>query len=296
VSDKRVLVTGATGFIGAVLVRELRRTGHDVVGLSSRDGDIARFRLDLAGIDHVFHLAGKSFVPDSWRSPAAFYETNVLGTVNVLDACRRSDVSMTFVSSYVYGRPRRLPIGERHRVQAFNPYSHTKILAEDAVRFYQRYFGVRTVVVRPFNVYGPGQRGAFIVPSLIRQAIDKTCREIVVRDARPQRDYLHVRDLVALLIATLGAPPGRVYNAGSGKPTSVRQLVEAVRTAAGTKKPLKDMKEPRRHEVFTIVSDVSRARRELKWRPRIGLREGLDETVRWTLASRDSGTKTHEVN
>jgi nucleoside-diphosphate-sugar epimerase len=289
-----VLVTGATGFIGSVLVRELQRAGHHVLGLSTRDGDIARLPLDLERIGHVFHLAGRSFVPDSWKNPAAFYETNVLGTLNVLEACRRRDVSITFVSSYVYGRPRKLPIGERHRLEAFNPYSHTKILAEDAVRFYQQHFGVRAVIVRPFNVYGPGQRGTFIVPSLIRQAIDETCPEIVVKDARPQRDYLHVADLVALLVATLGARPGAIYNAGSGKPTSVRQLVDAVRAAAGTKKPLNDMKEPRRREVFTIVSDISRARRELKWRPRIGLREGLDETVRWTRASAARGMKTHE--
>jgi nucleoside-diphosphate-sugar epimerase len=206
-----ILVTGATGFVGTHLVAALRREGRSVLTHSSADGDIARCALPFDDAAHVVHLAGRSFVPDSWESPRAFYDVNVVGTVNVLEFCRRRKVPLTYVSSYVYGIPRGLPIGEDHPVQASNPYSHSKILAEESVRYFVSQFGVQASIVRPFNVYGPHQDERFIIPTLVRQALDPDIERITVRDLRPKRDFIHVRDLVSLLIATLTRPAGRTY-------------------------------------------------------------------------------------
>ena len=279
-----VLVTGAGGFVGTHLVAALRDQGRRVVAHGRADGDIARSVLPDEGIGHVIHLAGRSFVPDSWKDPHAFYETNVLGTVNVLELCRRRAIPLTCVSSYVYGVPRALPIAEDHPVAALNPYSHSKILAEEAVAYYAAHLGVQATVVRPFNIYGPGQDGRFLVPTLIRQALDPALDCITVRDLRPRRDFLHVRDLASLLVATVSQPIAGVFNAGSGASIGIAELVADITAATGQPKPLVSAGEARPEEVFDVVADISRAARELGWAPRVAIGDGIRETVRWTQA------------
>ncbi len=159
-----ILVTGATGFLGRHLVTALESQGRVVRQHSSADGDIASCSLPMEGVSHVFHLAARSYVPESWQNPRSFYHTNVMGTVNVLEHCRQNHAALTLLSSYVYGQPQRLPIAEDHPLVAANPYAHTKILAEDTARFYEQRFGISLLIVRPFNIYGPGQRGSFLIP------------------------------------------------------------------------------------------------------------------------------------
>ena len=119
--NKPILVTGASGFIGSHLTRALESAGHSVYRHSAKDGNIASCALVYKGVQHVYHLAAKTFVPESWTSPLGFYETNVLGTINVLEFCRREGASATMLSSYVYGKPDRLPIDEDHPVRPLNP-------------------------------------------------------------------------------------------------------------------------------------------------------------------------------
>jgi len=281
-----ILVTGATGFVGTHLVAALRDQGCRVVTHSRADGDLATCVLQGKEIGHCVHLAGRSFVPDSWTNPRAFYEANVLGTVNVLDLCRRRTIPLTYVSSYVYGVPRGLPIREDHPVAPLNPYSHSKILAEAAVAYFADQFAVQASVIRPFNVYGPGQDERFLIPTLVRQALDPGTDRITVSDLRPRRDFIHVRDLVSLLIATLSRQTSGVFNAGSGCSVGIPELVGVINAALDHPKPLTSTGDERPAEVFDVVADISRARRELAWEPRIGIGEGLRETVRWTQAQR----------
>jgi len=274
-----VLVTGATGFIGTHLVAALTEQGVTVRSHSQRVADIALAPLECGKVSHVFHLAARTFVPDSWESPAAFYHTNVQGTVNVLELCRTTGAALTFVSSYVYGRPIRLPIAEDHPLQPYNPYSHTKILAEDAVLFYARTFGIQATVVRPFNIYGPGQAATFLIPEVIRQALDPSADAVQVEDAEPRRDYLFVGDLVALLLAVWRRNVTGIYNAGSGHSVSVAEIVREVLAQAGVSRRLRCAERRRPNEVMDVVADITAAQRDLEWVPRTPLAEGIRRTI-----------------
>jgi nucleoside-diphosphate-sugar epimerase len=276
-----ILVTGAKGFIGSYLVEVLKSAGCVVYTHTLEAGDIARCALDFDGVGHVFHLAGKTFVPDSWNLTHRFYEVNLLGTVNVLEFCRRSHASLTFVSSYVYGKPDSLPISEDHPLRPLNPYSHSKILAEEVVGYYRSQFGVAATIVRPFNIYGPGQEHRFLVPTLIRQALDPNAAEIVVTDLRPRRDYIHIRDLISLLVATSRRQEPGTYNAGSGYSVSIEDLIAAITSLTGKPKPIRSLAQARPAEVLDVVADISKAKSELHWTPSVTLQEGLRDTIEW---------------
>jgi nucleoside-diphosphate-sugar epimerase len=281
-----LLVTGADGFIGRRLTSALAALGRTFHGVSIGDGDIAHHELPFAGVKHVFHLAARMFVPESWENPKAFYQTNLLGAVNVLDFCRRSGAALTLVSSYVYGNPRQLPIAEDHPLEAFNPYGHTKILAEETARFFERHFRVRLVIVRPFNVYGPGQDERFLIPGLVRQALDPDTAEIRVADKRPKRDYVYIEDLVNLLLATLREDASGAYNAGSGRSYSIEDLVDIIGRVTGRRKTLVDSGQQRPQEVMDVIADIRRAEADLGWRPRVSMQQGIAEIVRSYQADR----------
>jgi nucleoside-diphosphate-sugar epimerase len=279
--NKSVLVTGADGFIGAHLVRALRAAGHVVVTHTRRQGDIRNCLLNFEGVGHVFHLAARTFVPESWSAPLGFYEVNLLGTVNVLEYCRASGASLTMVSSYVYGVPSRLPIAEDEPLCAFNPYSHTKILAEETGLYYQRQFGVPLTIVRPFNIYGPGQNRRFLIPTILNQAVDPRQTTIVVADLRPRRDYIFIADLIDLLVRTAFRREGGIFNAGSGSSWGVGEVIAMVNRLLPVPKPVHANGPMRPDEVIDVIADISRARHEFGWEPQVTLLDGLLDTLAW---------------
>ena len=277
---KTVLVTGASGFIGRPLSERLEQAGYTVIRHSHADGDIASCALPGQGVDHVYHLAARTFVPDSWSAPLPFYATNVLGTVNVAELCRRHGASLTVLSSYVYGRPQFLPITEEHPLAAFNPYGHTKLLVEEVCRFYAQQFGIQAAIIRPFNVYGPGQGGNFLIPTLLRQILDPQAREVSIADDRPRRDYLFLDDLIDLMLQTMNPQGCDAYNAGSGRSASPRELAELMLQAAGLEKPVVSRGEVRTDEVLETVADAGKAKRIFGWQPRVPLAEGLRRIIK----------------
>ena len=279
--NKNILVTWANGFIGSHLVPALRAAGYLVSTHSTRQGDIRNCQMDFEGIGHVFHLAARTFVPDSWTAPLSFYEVNVLGTVKVLEFCRSQGASLTLVSSYVYGPPARLPISEDEPLRAFNPYSHTKILAEETGLYYQRQFAIPVTIIRPFNVYGLGQDRRFLIPSILWQAIDPGQAAIEVADLNPRRDYIFIADLIDLLVRTAFRREGGVFNAGSGSSWAVGDVIALVNGFLPTPKPVRVEGLARPEEVADVVADISRARREFGWDPRVPLPDGLRLTLTW---------------
>jgi len=275
---KKILVTGSDGFMGRVLVKRLRAEGFDVTGLDLAQGDITDpscfEKIGETGFFHVIHLAGKTFVPDSWKDPAAFYRINLTGTVNVLEFCRRTGAGLTYISSYLYGSPEYLPVDENHPVKSYNPYSHSKLLADNTCQFYALNFKLRISVLRPFNAYGPGQPSHFIIPEIIQMVKDPSVSEVQVMDLRPRRDYVYIDDLVDGIFRTIAGEPG-IYNIGSGQSVSVEDLIKTVMRLSGINKPYKAKGAERQNEIFDLYAGIEKARHALGWQPKTTFEEGL---------------------
>ena len=277
-----ILVTGSAGFIGRALVKQLHQAGHDVVEFDIEQGDITSpdslVPYFEKGIQHVFHLAGKTFVPDSWKDPFGFYQVNVMGTVNVLEFCRKTGARLTYVSSYLYGPPDYLPIDENHPVKSYNPYSHSKVVADATCQFYAGQFDIPVTIFRPFNAYGPGQSKLFIIPEIISKVLDPSKHELDVMDLKPRRDYIYVDDLLeAFLLSMEGS--GGVYNLGSGYSKSVEDIVNLVFEHTGIVKTVKEMGNKRPNEIFDLYADISRMKRQFAWVPKTSFESGIKRCV-----------------
>jgi nucleoside-diphosphate-sugar epimerase len=277
---RRVAVTGAGGFLGARLVRALRDVGAVVDAYSRADGFVLlRDEMDLAGVEHVFHLAAETGVPASWEAPEKFHLANAHGTVRVLDQCRRAGCSLSYIGAYIYGTPSSLPISETHALEPNNPYAFSKWMGEQACAWYAQYYRVPVTAIRLFNVYGPGQSNQFIVPRIVEQALDPGSSEIVLMDLNPKRDYLYVDDALKAFMMSAFPTDFHLYNVGSGESHSVQAVVDAVQMAAGTRKPVRAIGEERRNEIPDVRADCTRLTTETDWMPQHTLQEGITATV-----------------
>lgn len=275
-----MLVTGASGFVGRHLCPALERAGYDVVRASSRTGfDPACDPLPLNGVSHVVHAAARTGVPAAWQDPAGFIADNTLGTVRVLEQCRAHGCGMTFLSAYIYGVPRSVPIREDHAIDANNPYALSKHLAEQACLFYAQRLGVAVSVLRLFNLYGPGQDERFLIPFIAGQVLDPACEVVEVMDLAPSRDYIFIEDTVDAILRAMEAPAGSVFNVGSGEAHSVEDVIRRICVAAGIEKPYRGRAERRQNEIDLTKADISAIGQALGWRPTTSFDEGLRRVV-----------------
>jgi dTDP-glucose 4,6-dehydratase len=310
---KKVLVTGAGGFIGSHLAEELVRQGHSVrvlVRYNGRDdrGSLADLPNDIqsalevergdlkdpcavlravAGREWVFHLGALIAIPYSYHNPYDVVQANVLGTAHVLDACRAVDklerVILTSTSE-VYGTAQRVPIDEAHPLQGQSPYAATKIAADALGESYHRSFGLPVSILRPFNTFGPRQSSRAIIPTIISQALARPEAKLGRLD--PRRDLTYVKDTVAGFIAIAGCEGalGRVVNIGRGEDISIGELVELIGRRLG--KPISVRSDQERHrppksEVERLLAGTSLAQSLWGWKPRYSLEAGVDETIAW---------------
>lgn len=275
----RILVTGSSGFIGTNLLNRLKSNGYDVVTFDVEDGDIATAEFNFPKLDHVIHLASKTYVPASWENPLDFYRTNASGTTSILDLCRKQGCSLTYISSYVYGTPQYLPVDETHPVAPVSPYNHSKLVAEDICRFYAEQFGIPVTILRPVNIFGPGQKESFLIPFIIQQALDSSIKTVEVMDLRPKRDFLYIDDFMDLITLTIGRKSYGVFNVGSGYSVSVQEIIETILKISGINKPYLDKKIERKNEVWDVYVSVAKAKAELGWEPKTTFAEGIEKII-----------------
>ena len=276
-----VVVTGSSGFIGQHLIRRLKNSGVNVIALNRTNGDIAQKKTwdNLPTVQSVIHLAGRSYVPDSWTNSGDFVETNVVGTQRALDYCNQSGATMVYANAYPYGIPDKLPINENTPIKPNNPYSLSKYMGEQLCEFASNYNDVTTTVLRLFNVYGANQRQDFLIPSIIDQVLNK--KKIIVMDLNPRRDYIYIDDVVTALIKSMYLTEGfNSINIGSGVSYSVNEIIETIQLAANTDLDVVSNKSERINEIPNVVADISRAKEVLDWTPVYSLKKGIELTLK----------------
>jgi len=298
---RKILVTGASGFVGRHLTEELKRHGAEVLAIDEHGNnsidvrDWRRIR-DLGSrigkLDLVYHLAALMFVPYSFENPREVYDVNVLGTLNILELCRVYSVSrFIFASSYVYGPPRYLPIDEEHPLNPTSPYARSKVMGEDLCRAYNEDYGLRLTILRPFNIYGEGQSDNFLIPSILKQL---RCGTIELQDPEPRRDFLYISDAIEAYVKA-GEYKGSgfdIFNIGSGVSYSVDEIVSKILEAWGQKAKVSYQHQRRKAEMMDVVADVHKAKRELGWEPKIDLVEGLRRYISWYMKNLDQGDRS----
>jgi NAD dependent epimerase/dehydratase len=313
----RVLVTGAEGFIGSHLTEALVRAGHEARAfvlynsfnswgwLESCSADVRGHfevfagdvrdphgvKTAMEGCEAVLHLAALIAIPFSYHSPDAYVETNVRGTLNILQAARQLDISRVVhtSTSEVYGTAQFVPITEKHPLRGQSPYSATKIAADQLAYSFHASFGVPVVIVRPFNTYGPRQSARAVIPTIITQ-IANGSRQVKLGSLSPTRDLSYVQDTVRGFLAALESNSGlgEVVNLGSNFEISIRETADLIAEVMGASIEIVTDGErvrPVDSEVERLWADNTKARELFGWAPqyagREGLKRGLDETVRW---------------
>lgn len=273
----KIAVTGSGGFVGSHLTKKLKELNHEVIEIDIKKGiDITEQRQleSVKQFDLLFHLAAKTYVPDSYKDPQSFFYLNIIGTLNALELCRKYSARMIFISSYLYGSPQYLSIDENHPVVAFNPYAQSKLICEQLCQSYNRDFHIPIVIVRPFNLYGPGQNENFLIPTIINQA---KSGEIILNDPAPKRDFLYIDDFTDLLVKLIDYfdTDCQIFNAGNSISYSVREITEIVCHLINKNIRIKFTNLKRPVEVADTVADTSKAKKLLGWQPKIKIEEGL---------------------
>src|SRR5215204_3341200 len=325
-SGQPVLVTGAGGFIGGHLVARLAAEGARVRALVRYNSRNERGTLDWLqpevtadvdvvlgdlrdvesveraahSVEVIFHLGAQIAIPYSFVNPRDFFETNVLGTLNVAQAALAENVERVVhtSTSEVYGTAQFVPITEAHPLEAQSPYSASKIGADKLMDSFHRSFELPVTVVRPFNTYGPFQSARAVIPTIVTQALAGDVLRLGALD--PRRDLTYVQDTVAGFVAAArsDAAVGRTLQLGTGVSVSIGEIVERVGALLGRELTVETdpaRVRPRLSEVQLLLSDASLARDLTGWAPTIDLDEGLARTIAWIEANADRFRVDHYV-
>ena len=311
-TGKKVLVTGGGGFIGGHLTEGLQQAGAEVTcflrytsqsslgslalmpaearrALRIVHGDLKdpdAVRRAVAGQDVVFHAAALIGIPYSYVHPMDYVQTNVVGTTNVLDACRGVWAArlVSFSTSEVYGTARYVPIDEEHPLQGQSPYSASKIAADQLALSYHRAFGLGVSLARPFNTYGPRQPSRAVIPTIIAQALKG--QAIKLGSLTPTRDLLYVSDTVrgVMRIAEETATIGEVVNLGTGREIAIGDLARLILGKFGMSfdpQLDKERLRPGKSEVERLLASTEKAKRLLAWESDVSLDDGIERTIAW---------------
>ncbi len=307
----KVLVTGSDGFIGSHLTEELVKKGYQVrafvyynsfnnwgwLDTLSKDimKDVEVFQGDIRdpngveeavkGVDAVFHLAALIAIPFSYHSPDTYVDTNIKGTLNILQAAKRHDIRRVFVTSTseVYGTAQYVPIDEKHPFQGQSPYSATKIGADRLAESFYRSFGLPVTIVRPFNTYGPRQSARAVIPTIITQLLAGKM-EIKLGSLTPTRDFNYVKDTVNGFISIYESDKtvGEEINIATQKEISIGQLAEELIRQINPEAKIvcdEERLRPEKSEVNRLLGCNEKIMQLTEWRPQYSLEKGLKDTI-----------------
>jgi NAD dependent epimerase/dehydratase len=325
-NKKNILVTGADGFIGSHLAEELVRQGHKVTAfvlynsfnswgwldhspkeildnIEIFSGDIRDphgVKMAMTGCNIVMHLAALIAIPYSFHSPDTYVDTNIKGTLNLLQAAKEIGVErfIQTSTSEVYGTAQYVPIDEKHPLQPQSPYSATKIAADAMAMSFHNTFDLPVTIARPFNTYGPRQSARAVIPTIITQ-IANGKKQIKLGDVSPTRDFNYVEDTCRGLIALAQSEKtvGETVNIGSNYEISVGDTLNIIKELMGSDVEFVTEKQrlrPDKSEVFRLWCDNSKIEKLTGFKPEVAIREGLKRTIDWF--TRDDNLKLYKAD
>ncbi len=312
-SNKKVLVTGSEGFIGSHLTEALVSKGYDVKALVQYNsfnswgfidtfdknikdaievvtGDVRDpngMRHIIKGVDVIYHLAALIAIPYSYYSPDAYVDTNIKGTLNILQAARDFETSKVLVTSTseVYGTAKYVPIDENHPFQGQSPYSATKIAADRLAESFYRSFDMPISIVRPFNAFGPRQSARAVIPTIIMQLLSGK-QEIKLGSLTPTRDFNYVKDIANgfIAIAESDKTIGEEINIATGKEITIGELANMIINKLNPNARIiceEERLRPKNSEVNRLLGSNEKIKRLTRWEPKYTFEEGLTETINW---------------
>ena len=315
--NKKILITGADGFIGSHLTEKLIKLNCDIRAMTMYNsfnnwgwldsltkeelknidivnGDIRDVKFvnsACENIDVIFHLASLIAIPYSYNSPSSYINTNINGTLNILEAALQNNVQKIIhtSTSEVYGESNMISISEKSNVISRSPYAATKIGADQLAYSYFSSFDLPVSIIRPFNTYGPRQSSRAIIPTIITQLLSGK-KKIKLGSLYPTRDFCFIDDTVSgfLNVALHKKSIGEVVNVGSGQEISIKELVTLIGDIIGVKVSIISDKKrirPKSGEVDRLKADIKKAKKLIKWTPKFtgknGLKKGLHKTIKW---------------
>jgi NAD dependent epimerase/dehydratase len=325
--NKRVLITGADGFIGSHLTERLIAEGCEVKAFVYYNsfnswgwidtftaeqkakvqifaGDIRDaygVRAAMKNVDIVFHLAALIAIPFSYHSPDSYIDTNIKGTLNIIQAAKDMNVERVLVTSTseVYGTAQFVPITESHPKQPQSPYSASKIGADSIADSFYRSFDLPVTIVRPFNTYGPRQSSRAVIPTIITQLLNG-CTELKLGDITPTRDLLYVSDTVNGFIEIAKCPKliGHEVNIATQTEISVEGLAQVIIEKINPMAkiiPDENRFRPSKSEVFRLFGSNDKLKHFTPWERKISLEEGIIETIQWFKKAENIAQYKHDI-
>jgi len=280
--ENKIIITGDSGMVGSNLKKQLNEFSSEIIPLSRSEGIDLRDKSEIPSfedVDIIFHLAAKMGVPYSYEHPRDMISSNFDMTLNMLEIAREHDSLFIYTSSYLYGEPEYLPVNEEHKLSPHSPYTQSKLLCEKLIEGYVRDFDIRSIIVRPFNLYGPGLAEGMLMRDIIDQL---NSGEIQLKNPIPKRDYLFVDDLTELLvsIAEKEYDGYDIVNAGYGESYSVEEIAEMFKEIAGTNDDITFENTSRKGEVLDVVADISKANNLYDWKPKVDINTGIEKMLK----------------
>ena len=315
---KNVFVTGADGFIGSHLVEKLIKKGFNVKCLIYYNsfntwgwldyidskikkeieivsGDVRDFEIinnATKNCDFVFNLAALIGIPYSYNAPRSYIDTNIIGLLNILNACKNKNVSKIIhtSTSEVYGSAKFTPMTENHPLFAQSPYAASKIGADQLALSFYNSFNMPITILRPFNTFGPRQSLRAIIPTVITQILDPKYKEIKLGNVKVTRDFNYIADTIDAFISSMKLKKtiGEIINIGTGSEISIEKIIKLTNQITGNNKKIvvdKQRVRPKNSEVLRLCASNKKAKKLLNWKPTLigikGFEEGLRKTIKW---------------
>ena len=282
-SKMKILITGSNGFIGTHLKHSLIAKKIDIYGISRdeiNDFSLLQSTKNISA-DMLIHLASNAFIPDSFDDPSGVYLENYKSTLSALEICRRHKIKkLIYFSSYIYGSPEYLPVDENHPTSIKNPYGRSKLHGEFLCHAYAEDYEMDITILRPFNIYGEGQKSKFLFPTIISQLLNPEISHVTVENIDTKRDYLYIKDLVSILNKVIFSDMSTgvsSFNIGFGESYSVEDILIKMMKIFEIEKEVINKGNKRKNEVMDCYADISKIKEFLLWEPKYDIDRGLKD-------------------